>query len=90
MVDLMNPKWEDFQISDMPKRERSPLTPEKIAHNLKIQRVHKMARAISRSRQGGEQAPTKPKGKLIRNEDIPKELFDRFFGNQEGISTQLT
>ena len=24
MVDLKNPKWDDFQISDMPKRELKP------------------------------------------------------------------
>ena len=24
MVDLKNPKWENFQISDMPKRELKP------------------------------------------------------------------
>ena len=24
MVDLQNPRWEDFQISDMPRRELKP------------------------------------------------------------------
>ena len=74
-----NPKWEDFQISDMPKRE--PLTAECIARNLKIQRVHQMARAISRARKQAGYISTKQQSKVIRFEEMPMELFDKFFGN---------
>lgn len=45
-----NPKWEDFHIIDMPKHELNPITAESIARCMKIQRVHQMARAISRAR----------------------------------------
>jgi len=58
MVDLKNPKWEDFHIIDMPKQK--PLTAERIARNLKIQRVHQMARAISRARKQAGYISTKP------------------------------
>ena len=82
MVDLKNPKWEDFQISDMPKREQRPITAESIARCMKIQRVHKMLRTIRRTR-NGEQVSTKPKGRLISSEEMPKELFEKFFGNEQ-------
>lgn len=81
MIDLKNPKWEDFHISDMPKRE--PLTAEKIARNLRIQKVHQMARTISRARkQAGDTFP-KPESKVCRIEELPKELFDKFFKNAQ-------
>ena len=78
MVDLKNSKWEDFQISDMPKQK--PITAESIARDLKIQRVHQMVRAISRAR-NGEQTSTKSKGRLISFDEMPKDLYDKFFGN---------
>ena len=81
MVDLKNPKWEDFHISDMPKHVQKPLTAERIARNLKIQRVHQMARAISRVRKQAGYTSTKPQSKVIRAEEMPKELFDKFLGN---------
>ena len=77
MVDLQNPKWEDFHIIDMPKQK--PLTAERIARNLKIQKVHQMARAISRARKQAGYISTKPQSKVIRFEDMPKELFDKYF-----------
>ena len=80
MVDLKNPKWEDFHIIDALQHDMKPLTAERIARNLKIQRVHQMLRAIRRAR-SGEQMSTKPKGRLISFEEMPKELFDKFFGN---------
>ena len=80
MVDLKNPKWEDFHIIDAQQRDMKPLTAERIARNLKIQRVHQMARAISRARKQAGYTSTKPESKVIRFEDMPKELFDKFFG----------
>lgn len=79
MVDLKNPKWEDFHIIDAQQHDMKPLTAERIARNLKIQRVHQMLRAIGRARRG-EELSTKPKGRLISFEEMPKELFDKFFG----------
>ena len=78
MVDLKNPKWEDFHISDIPKHEQKPLTAERIARCMKIQRVHQMLRAIGRARRG-EELSIKPKGRLISFEEMPKELFNKFF-----------
>ena len=75
-----NPKWEDFHVIDMPKHKQKPLTAESIERCMKIQRVHQMLRAIRRAKDG-EQTPTKPKGKLVSFEDMPKELYDKFFGN---------
>ena len=80
MVDLKNPKWEDFHISDIPKHEQKPLTAERIARCMKIQRVHQMLRAIGRARRG-EELSIKPKGRLISFEEMPKELFNKFFGD---------
>ena len=62
------------------EQERKPITAEQIARNLKIQKVHQMLRAIGRARRG-EELSTKPKGRLISFEEMPKELFDKFFGN---------
>ena len=81
MADLKNPKWEDFHISDMPKYKQKPLTAERIARNLKIQRVHQMARAISRARKQAGYTSTKPQSKVISIEKMPKELYDKLFGN---------
>ena len=75
-----NPKWEDFHISDMPKHEQKPLTAERIARCMKIQRVHQMARAISRARKQSGDTSAKPQSKIIPFEEMPKELFDKFFG----------
>ena len=80
MVGLKNPKWEDFHISDIPKHEQKPLTAERIARCMKIQRVHQMLRAIGRARRG-EELSIKPKGRLISFEEMPKELFNKFFGD---------
>lgn len=78
MVDLKNPKRKNFQISDMPKQK--PLTAERIERNLKIQRVHLMARAVSRARKQAGYTSTKPESKIIRFEDMSKELYDKFLG----------
>ena len=80
MVDLKNAKMEDFRIVRV--HQRNPLTAESIARNLKIQRVHQMLRAIRRAR-NGEQVSTEPKGRLISSEEMPKELFEKFFGNEQ-------
>ena len=80
MVDLKNAKMEDFHIIDMPKHEQKPLTAERIARCMKIQRVHQMLRAIGRARRG-EELSIKPKGRLISFEEMPKELFNKFFGD---------
>lgn len=81
MVDLKNPKWDELTFIEMPKREREPLTAESIARNLKIQRVHQMARAISRARKQAGYTSTKPESKIISFEEMTKELYDKFFGN---------
>ena len=78
MVDLKNAKMEDFRIVRV--HQRNPITAESKARNLKIQRVHQMLRAIRYARKG-EQAPTKPESKIIRSEEMLKELFEKFFGN---------
>jgi len=61
------------------EQEHKPITAEQIARNLKIQKVHQMLRAIGRARRG-EELSTKPKGWLISFEEMPKKLFDKFFG----------
>ena len=78
MVDLKNAKMENFRIVRV--HERKPITAESIARCMKIQRVHQMLRAIRRAR-NGEQVSTKPKGRLISSEEMPNELFEKFFGN---------
>ena len=78
-----NPKWEDFHISDMPEREQEPLTAEKIARTMKIQRVHQMARAISRARKRAGDTFPKPEIKVCSIEEMPKELYDKFFKNAQ-------
>ena len=83
MVDLKNLKWDELTLIEMPKRERKPLTAESIARNLKIQRVHQMARAISRARKQAGYTSAKPESKIIRSEEVPKELFEKFFGNEQ-------
>ena len=80
MFDLQNAKMEEFHVIDMSKHKQKPLTAESIARNLKIQRVHQMARAISRARKQAGYTSTKPESKIIRFEDMPKELYDKFFG----------
>ena len=80
MFDLQNAKMEDFHVIDMSKHKRKPITAESIARCMKIQRVHQMLRAIRRAR-NGEQVSTKPKGRLISSEEMPNELFEKFFGN---------
>ena len=79
MVDLKNAKIENFRIVRV--YERKPITAESIARNLKIQRVHQMARAISRARKQAGYTSTKPESKIILSEEMPKELFEKFFGN---------
>ena len=81
MADLKNPKWEDFHIIDAQQRDMKPLTAERIARNLKIQRVHQMARAISRARKQAGYTSTKPQSKVISIEKMPKEWHDKFCGN---------
>ncbi len=81
----------DFDFAHAESLAHKPITAEGIARTMKIQRVHQMARAISRARkQAGDTFP-KPEIKVCSIEEMPKELYDKFFKNEEErTDTQAT